>query len=169
MLGISPLSPQTFTNPYQFNVTVAGVSGASPRAGNAATATPASSGAEGTSAKLAAGKVEECQTCKNRKYQDGSNDPGVSFKSPTHVSPEQSASAVRAHENEHVNREQSKAQQEGREVVSQNVQIHTSVCPECGKTYTSGGTTTTTTREKQKNPAAENSNQEPGQIVDRYR
>ena len=25
----------------------------------------------------------ECQTCKERKYQDGSNDPGVSFKTPT--------------------------------------------------------------------------------------
>lgn len=32
--------------------------------------------------------LEECQTCKNRKYQDGSNDPGVSFKAATHVAPE---------------------------------------------------------------------------------
>ena len=29
---------------------------------------------------------EECQTCKNRKYKDGS-DEMVSFKSPQHVSP----------------------------------------------------------------------------------
>ena len=44
----------------------------------------------------------ECQTCKNRKYQDGSDDPGVSFKTATNVAPEQAASAVRGHEQEHV-------------------------------------------------------------------
>lgn len=88
----------------------------------------------------------ECQTCKERKYQDGSNDPGVSFKTPTNIAPEVAASAVRGHEQEHVSREQSKAQQEGREVVSQSVTIHTAICPECGKVYVSGGTTRTTTR-----------------------
>ncbi|MGO5029758.1 hypothetical protein [Candidatus Agathobaculum pullicola] len=88
----------------------------------------------------------ECQTCKERKYQDGSNDPGVSFKTPTNIAPEAAASAVRGHEQEHVSREQSKAQQEGREVVSQSVTIHTAICPECGKVYVSGGTTRTTTR-----------------------
>ena len=30
----------------------------------------------------------ECQTCKNRRYQDGSNEM-VSFKAPGHISPEQ--------------------------------------------------------------------------------
>lgn len=35
----------------------------------------------------------ECQTCKERKYQDGSNDPGVSFKTPASISPERAASA----------------------------------------------------------------------------
>ena len=88
----------------------------------------------------------ECQTCKERKYQDGSNDPGVSFKTPTNIAPEAAASAVRGHEQEHVSREQSKAQQQGREVVSQSVTIHTAICPECGKVYVSGGTTRTTTR-----------------------
>lgn len=87
----------------------------------------------------------ECQTCKNRKYQDGSDDPGVSFKTPTNVAPEQAASAVRGHENEHVVREQAKAQREDRHVVSQSVTIHTAICPECGKVYVSGGTTRTTT------------------------
>ena len=43
----------------------------------------------------------ECETCKNRKYQDGS-DEMVSFKSAAHISPEASASRVRAHEQEHV-------------------------------------------------------------------
>ena len=43
----------------------------------------------------------ECETCKNRKYQDGS-DEMVSFKSASHISPQASASRVRAHEQEHV-------------------------------------------------------------------
>ena len=88
----------------------------------------------------------ECQTCKNRKYQDGSDDPGVSFKTATSVAPEQAASAVRGHEQEHVVREQAKAQREDRKVVSQSVTIHTAICPECGDVYVSGGTTRTTTK-----------------------
>ena len=88
----------------------------------------------------------ECQTCKNRKYQDGSDDPGVSFKTATNVAPEQAASAVRGHEQEHVVREQAKAQREDRKVVSQSVTIHTAICPECGDVYVSGGTTRTATK-----------------------
>ena len=88
----------------------------------------------------------ECQTCKERKYQDGSDDPGVSFKTPTNVAPEQAASAVRGHENEHVVREQAKARQEGRKVVNQSVTYHTAICPECGTAYVSGGTTRTVTK-----------------------
>ena len=88
----------------------------------------------------------ECQTCKERKYQDGSDDPGVSFKTPTNIAPEQAASAVRGHENEHVVREQAKARQEDRKVVSQSVTYHTDICPECGKVYVSGGTTRTVTK-----------------------
>ena len=88
----------------------------------------------------------ECQTCKNRKYQDGSDDPGVSFKTATSVAPEQAAAAVRGHEQEHVVREQAKAQREDRKVVSQSVTIHTEICPECGDVYVSGGTTRTTTK-----------------------
>ncbi len=88
----------------------------------------------------------ECQTCKERKYQDGSDDPGVSFKAPTNIAPEQVASAVRGHENEHVVREQAKARQDDRKVVSQSVTYHTAICPECGKAYVSGGTTRTVTK-----------------------
>ena len=88
----------------------------------------------------------ECQTCKERKYQDGSDDPGVSFKTPTNVAPEQAASAVRGHENEHVVREQAKAVREDRKVVSQSVTYHTAICPECGKVYVSGGETRTVTK-----------------------
>jgi len=87
----------------------------------------------------------ECQTCAKRKYQDGSDDPGVSFKTPSHVSPEMAASAVRGHENEHVVRERAKATMEDRKVVSQSVTYHTAICPECGKVYVSGGETRTVT------------------------
>lgn len=93
-------------------------------------------------------KPKECETCKHRKYQDGSNDPGVSMKAPTVVTPEKAASAVIAHEFEHVFREQDAARREGREIVSQSVQIHTAVCPECGRVYVSGGKTATVSRKK---------------------
>lgn len=85
---------------------------------------------------------EECQTCKKRKYKDGS-DEMVSFKSPQHVSPENAASAVRAHEQEHVSNAYKKAAKDNGKVVSASVSIHTAVCPECGRTYVSGGTTHT--------------------------
>ena len=87
----------------------------------------------------------ECQTCESRKYQDGSDDPGVSFKTPTNLSPEQAAAAVRGHEQEHVVREQAEAVRENRRVVSQSVTLHTVICPECGRVYVSGGVTRTTT------------------------
>ncbi len=85
---------------------------------------------------------EECQTCKNRKYKDGSNEM-VSFKSPTHISPESAASAVRAHEQEHVSNAYSKAATGNGKVISASVSIHTAICPECGRSYVSGGTTNT--------------------------
>lgn len=90
----------------------------------------------------------ECQTCKNRKYQDGSDDPGVSFKSPTKVSSGSAESAVRAHEYEHVNRNQAKAAREDQEVVYQSVRIKHGICPECGEDYVVGGVTTTVTKPK---------------------
>lgn len=85
---------------------------------------------------------EECETCKNRKYQDGS-DENVSFKSASHISPEAAGSAVRAHEGEHVANAYSKAAEDNGKVVSASVSIRTSICPECGRTYVSGGTTNT--------------------------
>lgn len=85
---------------------------------------------------------EECETCKKRKYQDGS-DEMVSFKTAQHVSPESAASAVRAHEQEHVSNAYKKAATDNGEVVSASVSIHTAICPECGRTYVSGGTTHT--------------------------
>ena len=93
---------------------------------------------------------KECETCKNRKYVDGSDDPSVSFQTPTHISPEAAMSAVASHEGEHVRNEQAKADQEGRRVISQSVTIHTSVCPECGRVYVSGGQTRTVTAPDEK-------------------
>ena len=111
-------------------------------------------------AKSAQEVMEEgqCQTCKERKYQDGSNDPGVSFKTPTNIAPEQAAAAVRGHEQEHVVREQAKAQRENREIVSQSVTYHTAICPECGKVYISGGTTRTSSRAVEEQPTMESEN-----------
>ncbi len=86
--------------------------------------------------------AEECQTCKNRKYQDGS-DEMVSFKSAAHISPESAGARVRAHEQEHVSNAYKKAAQGNGKVISASVSIHTAVCPECGRTYVSGGTTNT--------------------------
>lgn len=99
-------------------------------------------GVEGTSGVYG---EEQCQTCEQRRYQDGSDDMGVSFQTPTKIAPEAAGAAVRGHEQEHVTRERAKAQREDREVVSQSVTLHTDICPECGKVYISGGTTQTTT------------------------
>ena len=92
---------------------------------------------------------EKCETCSQRKYQDGSNDPSVSFKTPTAISPDRAAAAVRSHEMEHVFNEQARAKREGREVVSQFVTYSTGICPECHRIYISGGQTFTTTRPRQ--------------------
>ena len=84
----------------------------------------------------------ECQTCAERKYQDGS-DEMVSFKSAQHIDPAAAAARVRGHEQEHVVNAYKEAEQDGGKVLSCNVAIHTAICPECGRTYVSGGTTTT--------------------------
>lgn len=139
----------------------AGVPGTSSETENTAAAAeedaPKVAGMGTESAQKTSGEAE-CKTCKERKYQDGSDDPGVSFKSPTHIAPDQSASAVRGHELEHVVRERAKAQSEGRRVISQSVTMQTGICPECGRVYTAGGVTRTTTaadskpEEKPKDP-----------------
>ena len=85
----------------------------------------------------------ECETCKNRKYQDGSDENDVSFKAPAHIDPNAAAARVMSHEQEHVNNAYKDAAQNNGKVVSCNVSIHTAICPECGRTYVSGGTTST--------------------------
>lgn len=99
----------------------------------------------GESTEKQAGKESspaECKTCKERKYQDGS-DEDVSFKAPAHIDPNAAAARVRSHEQEHVSNAYKKAAQNNGKVVSCNVSIHTSICPECGRTFVSGGTTAT--------------------------
>ena len=111
---------------------------------------------------------QPCQTCQKRRYQDGSNDPGVSFKAAQHLSPETAGSAVRAHESEHVSRNRAKAFRENKEIVYQQVAIHTDICPECGRVYVSGGTTTTVTRDQ---PAQQTGRQPfaiPGENLDTH-
>ena len=88
----------------------------------------------------------ECETCRNRRYQDDSNDSGVSFQSPTRLDPASAGARVRGHEMEHVRREKAKADEDGRRIVSQTVQIKTDICEECGKIYVAGGLTRTVSR-----------------------
>ena len=91
---------------------------------------------------------EECETCANRRYQDGSDDPGVSFKMAGKIDSASAESVVRGHEYEHVYRNQAKAAREGKEVVYQNVVIKHGICPECGDPFVAGGQTTTVTKAK---------------------
>lgn len=85
---------------------------------------------------------EECQTCKNRKYQDGS-DEMVSFKAAGHIDPDNAAMVVMGHEQEHVSNAYQKAELNNGEVERATVRLKTAICPECGRTYISGGVTNT--------------------------
>ncbi len=97
----------------------------------------------------------ECQTCKSRKYKDGS-DEMVSFKSATHLSPQAAGSAVMAHEQEHVSNAYKKASLNGGKVLQASVQLHMGVCPECGRSYVAGGTTSTKIKYNEDNPYEKN-------------
>ena len=88
----------------------------------------------------------ECQTCKNRRYRDQSDDSGVSFQTASHIDPSAAYSAVRSHENEHVARNRTQAEQNGQKIAYQTVTINRAICPECGRSYVSGGVTHTVTK-----------------------
>ena len=94
----------------------------------------------------------ECQTCKNRKYIDGSNEGNVSFKTPGHISPSESAARVMSHEREHVANAISEASAPNATLLNASVSLHTSICPECGTPYVSGGVTHTTIKYDMSNP-----------------
>lgn len=97
-------------------------------------------------------KQAECQTCKARKYVDGSNEADVSFKAPGHIDPGQSYSKVMSHEQEHVANARQKTAGDDAELISATVSLKLSVCPECGRTYVAGGTTNTVIKYNEDNP-----------------
>lgn len=88
-------------------------------------------------------KRANCETCKNRKYVDGSNENNVSFKAPGHISPAASFGKVLSHEHEHVANAVAKGNQQDNELVSVSVSVKMEVCPECGRVYAAGGCTHT--------------------------
>jgi len=144
---ISPLSNQNYYNPYNTVQAAQAVSNVSTVQQQHLSLSPSSVGTSDVQRSHEIGS-KECKTCKARKYKDQSSDASVSFQNPTHVSPEMAAGAVAAHEHEHVQNNAQQAQREGMKATS-FVQIRTSVCPECGRIYVSGGTTTTYYSEKQ--------------------
>jgi len=98
----------------------------------------------------------ECDTCKSRKYQDGS-DEMVSYKAASHIFPESSASKVRAHEYEHVSNAYKKAAKNNGTVLSASVTLKRAICPECGTSYVAGGQTTTQIKyNNEENPYQQN-------------
>ncbi len=109
-----------------------------PNAGTAARTVAAAADAS-SSASVGPG---QCRACAERKYQDVSNDPTVSFQTPTSIAPGQAAAAVAAHEQEHVAHNAARAEREGMTARS-TVTLHTDVCPECGRVFVAGGTTRT--------------------------
>lgn len=110
---------------------------------------------DGSLSSSKAVKKTECQTCKNRKYVDGS-DEMVSFKAPAKMSPGRAASGVRAHEQEHVSNAFEKAAKGDGKVLQASVALKTAICPECGRAYIAGGTTTTKIAYKKDDPYSEN-------------
>ena len=148
--AIGGYSPISYINPY--------ATASSPETGSSLEKVNGVEGALSVNGK-SVDKTEtnqQCQTCANRKYQDGSNE-NVSFKAPTNIAPEAAASAVRGHEQEHVANAYDKAARDNGKVISATVQIHTACCPECGKTYVSGGTTRTSIKyTNEENPYQKN-------------
>ena len=104
-------------------------------------------------------KPVECQTCKNREYVDGSNEPDVSFKTPGKIAAGESYAKVSAHEREHVANAIQKSSKPGAKLISANVTLKMGVCPECGRTYVAGGETTTEIQYSESNPYEKNRKQ----------
>lgn len=100
----------------------------------------------GASTHKAAGKESspaECETCASRKYQDGSDENDVSFKTPGHIDPDMSASVVLGHEHEHVANAYEKERKGEGKVKNVTVTLHNDICPECGRVFVAGGVTHT--------------------------
>lgn len=146
------IAPIGYSSYYNY-IGISGVSGTSATEDTKPVLNP------GESDVKAPGKTSapsECETCKNRKYQDGSNEQ-VSFKAAAHISPEASAATVRGHEQEHVSNAYGKAAQMDGKVINASVSLKTAVCPECGRSYVAGGETRTQikyTKDADTNPYA---------------
>jgi len=129
---------------------------------------PMTEGSEIPGARLEALQpAGDCGTCANRKYVDKSSDSSVSFQAPGSISAGQSAATVAAHEREHLNNDRAKAHRDGDVVVNQSISLIYDCCPECGKSYVSGGSARTTVLSKTemeiKVPGkSDNGNDQPG-------
>ena len=149
-MGVGGISPIGYGAAFSFGAVSGGYGLGGSASIDPATGKKDVGGTDGTVRSVA--DAGQCQTCKERKYQDGS-DEMVSFKSAAHISPQAAGAAVRAHEGEHVaNAYKEAAKDENKEVVSTGVTIKTAVCPECGRTYVAGGETRTVMMTK--SPAA---------------
>ena len=102
------------------------------------------------------GKVE-CETCKERKYQDGS-DEQVSFKTASKINPAAVEARVRGHEQEHVANAYDKAEENGGKVLRASVTLKYAICPECGRSYCAGGVTNTAIKYPKDDPYSRNNN-----------
>ncbi len=117
---------------------------------------PTSNNVMGTQKQSATEGYSGCKTCQERTYQDGSDDAGVSFQTPKHISSAMAGVAVASHEGEHVTRETDRAAREGRIVTQKSVTFQMGCCPECHKMYVAGGTTKISTM-ADKSATADNS------------
>ncbi|MCR5119875.1 MAG: hypothetical protein K6B44_09720 [Lachnospiraceae bacterium] len=146
--SIGPLIPY---NPYYGNTRFS----SAPETEEAKGDGTAQKGIDDPVAKLSGRK--ECETCKNRRYVDGS-DENVSFKSAARINPAAVEARVRGHEQEHVANAYDKAEQQGGKVLRASVTIKYAICPECGRQYVAGGETRTAikTPKDTKNPYNKN-------------
>ena len=132
-IGNSILMPY---NPYYTNTRISDARESGEVEGDGTT----QKGIDDPTAKLTGRK--ECETCKNRRYVDGS-DENVSFKSAAKIAPGAADARVRGHEQEHVTNAYDKARQQGGKVLRASVTIKYAICPECGRQYVAGGETRT--------------------------
>lgn len=143
---IAPISFTNYTIPYSGNNSIGHAVGAISRVQGVAPVNGR------TAQAVMKAKPSECQTCKERKYIDKSNDSDVSFQIPTHVSPEASYAAVSAHEQQHVAGAVSEGSKEGNRLISASVTLKMAVCPECGTPYVAGGVTRSQIAYNESNP-----------------
>lgn len=90
---------------------------------------------------------EECTLCQKRRYicSNGETTDGIS----TIIPGKQSELRVQHHEAQHLHHARIKAMREGRVVISQHIFLQYSTCPECKRSYVSGGQAVTWTLSKQ--------------------